>query len=237
MGGVGVLLSLTLAPVLWLLSRSRPYRICYQRLHWPFIYGKLPTGVRVFYHDQPTERVSLATIIIWNNGGRAITADRIANPIKISFRKGDLILQHVILCKSDESNNAKLLKANDHSLILSFDNLDRNEGVAFDVLHNSQLGLPHINGKILEHHKKGFKDYGTIRARSVKRMNGTVASLCAAVLFVALGIVTFLYSPARSSGIVLIIMSGWFVGSALFYYSKEMGKCPKDLDPFTRIVE
>ena len=145
--------------VLFLRYSAKSYRICFQKSCTKLIDGALPAAVKITVDGKVARRLSATKIVVWNGGYRALKSDQVPDPITMSFGEGDRIYRHCLFV-TKESNRVRVERDGDHVLRMKFSNLDRHDGIALDILHDSEIEYPSLNGTILEH--KGFKDCGEI---------------------------------------------------------------------------
>lgn len=114
--------------------------------------GALPKEVKVYYDDKPLENLTMSEILIWNNGNQTIKREDIVqlNPLRVEVTKGHAILKVQL---EHPTRKEIAFKAQPHEedqiqLLLTFDFLDQNDGVRFQILHTDQQKTPKIAGTI-----------------------------------------------------------------------------------------
>lgn len=205
----------------------KSYRICFQKSCTKLIDGALPAAVKITVDGKVARRLSATKIVVWNGGYRALKSDQVPDPITMSFGEGDRIYRHCLFV-TKESNRVRVERDGDHVLRMKFSNLDRHDGIALDILHDSEIEYPSLNGTILEH--KGFKDCGEImftpdRTKLLPKLAVTIS------LLVIPGIVILITAGFRSNGPGFVVFGLLYV--FLIFWSNRQ-RIPKPLIRYIR---
>ena len=228
LGIVGLLVGVISIILCWI-NRGKSYRLCFQRSTLMLIGGALPSEVKVLVGGDAAPRLALTTLVLWNSGSRALRRDSVVGPIKVAFNRGDRIFRHRILSVSRRENESSATRENEYTLVLDFLYLDRHDGMAIEILHDSESLLPEIRGTIIEN-KRGFGDEGEV---SVGRFNGTrvVMSLVTSLFLGVIGGTVWVTGDYRYSilGIVVGVAGCSWALQIVSKAWKNRRKCPKSL--------
>ena len=220
--GISYLIGIT-GIVIAILCRTS-YRLCFQKSCIKLIDGALPSAVKITVYGKAARRLSATKIVVWNSGYRALKWGQVSDPMTISFREGDHIYKHDSSA-TKASNKVHIRQISDHVLRVEFRNLDRNDGMALDILHDSEMEYPCISGTILEH--KGFKDCGEIKLVP-NRMKLLAKIAVTTALLVIPGIIILITAGFESNGPGLIAF-GLLYLFLLFW--RERQRIPRPLVP------
>jgi len=119
--------------------------------------GKNDTPIKVLYNDDVISTLTKAEFTFWNAGRETIRKEDIAeaDPLRIEFKNGKIL--NVILKKSNNYNNATfIVNETKDTVFLSFDYLDRNEGLVLDILTDGIIEIE-ILGKIKGYGEPKYK--------------------------------------------------------------------------------
>ena len=147
----------------------------------------------------------------------------------MNFSEGDRIYRYSLYAPKT-SNNVRVERESEHVLKIQFSNLDRNDGVVVDMLHDSAMEYPSIEGTILEH--KGFKDCGEIM-RIPNRRKFLSNIVIALSLLVVPGIVILMTAGFKSNGPGLIAFG---LLNVILVVWRNRQKIPKPLIPHIRRI-
>ncbi len=102
-----------------------------------------PEEVEVRFHDTVVPQITSTKIWIWNAGVLTIRgADIVASdPLRVEFDDGTSVLKASILKQSRPVLGTQVGRAPDESRVLiTFDFLDRSDGLLLEVLHSGAVG-------------------------------------------------------------------------------------------------
>jgi len=113
---------------------------------------ELPKEVDILYKKRNVSRLSLATVYFWNSGKETIRGEQIVkkDALRLEFEPFDQILKAHIATRTREANQVAVESdpKNPHSIRITFDYFDSNDGVRIEILHTSKLRFPKIKGSI-----------------------------------------------------------------------------------------
>ena len=161
--------------LLFYMRSKRTAKPSFQRFSLRLLGGtdsELPPEVTVLFENKKIDRLTRTTLIFWNNGTEVLYGDKIveSDKMKISFDKGNTILDHKILKTTKKANafSAQHMEnGNSHQLLVDFSYLDPRDGAVVELLHNSKKRYPKVHGSIMGL-PKGFEDLGIVYAEDAQ---------------------------------------------------------------------
>lgn len=155
-GIIGILIGLSGILVAWL-KRPPSYRPCFQTSYLRLIGGALPRDVSVYYKDEEVSRLSSVHVAFWNHGRKALKKTDVVRPITIAFDDGGRIVKHSVLRSNKEENEVNIHTVGNTALKITFEYLDYKDGCIVEILHESGLRRPNLEGTIIEN-QRGILD-------------------------------------------------------------------------------
>ena len=111
----------------------------------------LPDYAEMSYEGTEVERLTKATIMLWNKGTDALRGEDIveSDPIRLSIGEGGRYLDVEIERTSDESNGcvATVRPKRRHEVELGYEYLNPGEGMRITVLHDGVNAEPQVLGR------------------------------------------------------------------------------------------
>jgi len=111
----------------------------YGRQTFPLIIktGQTPKKFEIRYDGQIIDNISLTKFSFWNAGKETIKQGDItsADPLVIKSKQNATIYDFEITY-SDNVNNFQIIKLDDHTLKVTFDFIDLNQGIVLNIYHN-----------------------------------------------------------------------------------------------------
>lgn len=94
--------------------------------------------LNILYENNPVDCLSSSTYALWNSGKIDIRSTDIASGRELKIKADDKskILDARILKCSDETNAFAIKKIEEKEVEISFDFVNENEGVVFEIIHN-----------------------------------------------------------------------------------------------------
>ena len=218
--GVASLAISIVAMVLAIVYRVRPYSVCFQSSSRKLFDYRVKSD-----SEEPrTVRLVNTRIVLWNGGGRALVYEHhVKEPIRLSFGKGDSIIDHQILKQSDNIA-CSIEKVDRRSVAVKFSHLDRNDGVVVELFHDSEWQVPKIEGVIIDH-PKGFRNLGNMATASVRWLRREIMRHSyLGVIYLGVGAWIWSYAPheVTNGGRILVGMAiGQFVGVLLSLWNRR----------------
>ena len=134
----------------------------------------LPAYAEMSYEGMEVERLSKATVVLWNGGTDALRGEDIvaSDPIRLSVGEGGRCLEVEVERTSDASNGCTAEKRAEHphEVVLGYDYLNPGEGMRVMVLHDGVDAEPQVLGRA-----KGLA--GGPESRGVVESGATVARM------------------------------------------------------------
>lgn len=161
------LLGVAAAVVTYFLTRQRglvAYRYTGRRLLGLASEG-LPSGIRVFYHDQEIPRLTRSLVVIWNEGEKTITSDDIvsSDPFRLRVQGDGRVLAATVLREARDVSKftASVRSTAPNEIELGFAFLDSGDGAVVEVLHTSHGRHVDVLGTI-RGLPRGLKNLGLV---------------------------------------------------------------------------
>ncbi len=106
--------------------------------------------LKLTFDDKPIKNLTATKIAIWNSGNQVINATEMVNSKELSIQissESNEILAAEIIASSEETNQFSL-STNPKSVKISFDYVEKNDGVVIQVLHTGPQESLTVTGKI-----------------------------------------------------------------------------------------
>lgn len=104
----------------------------------------------VLYDGQSVDSVCVSTVTIWNSGNRTINDSDIveSKELSISLLDDNRILSADIIAISEDTNSFKINIIDNNCVKITFDYVDKKDGVVVQIIHTGQSESVDINCKI-----------------------------------------------------------------------------------------
>lgn len=124
--------------------------------------------LNVLYENNPVDCLSSSTFALWNSGKIDIRSTDIASGRELKIKADDKskILDARILKCSDETNAFAIKKIEEKEVEISFDFVNENEGVLFEIIHNGGPRSLNIDCKIKGGKEIKIVDYSMLSSIS-----------------------------------------------------------------------
>ncbi|MEA3281303.1 MAG: hypothetical protein U9Q68_01910 [Euryarchaeota archaeon] len=102
-------------------------------------FSKKVTTIGLLYSGEKVENLTITKVIFWNMGNEPIRKDDIAvaDPIRIVVdNKYEIFEAEILNDTANEANRFELVKNDNKSIIIAFDFLSHDEGVAIQIAHS-----------------------------------------------------------------------------------------------------
>lgn len=113
---------------------------------------KLPSRVEVRYDGVPVQRISRSLVRIWNGGNGCLSKDLVPEHDRVRFHlpTGGKFLRASILKENNPSNlcAVNIDPHNPSEAFVTFDHLNKNDGVVIGLLHTDPSPTPELKGTI-----------------------------------------------------------------------------------------
>ncbi|EED0306046.1 hypothetical protein D8N18_RS21095 [Escherichia coli] len=112
----------------------------------------LPNQVEILYEGETVNKLASSTFVIWNSGNKIITKNSLTtiDPLRIEAINDVKILRHEIIRLSNHTCNISThIDENKTSILLSFDFLEKNDGVRIKILHTGNDSDINLVGKVI----------------------------------------------------------------------------------------
>ena len=154
--------------IAWLF-RHRSYRPLFQYSHTLLLdpNGEAEAaGVRIMLGDEALPRVSRTVLVLWNGGARPLRKEDVARPIYFSFDAPARIFFAAIIEETRPGDEIQtcIERVSESKFSLRFSHLDRGDGIALYLLHDSSEKCPKIEGTIIGR-REPFENMGAISHR------------------------------------------------------------------------
>jgi hypothetical protein len=127
--------------------------------------AELPSGIRVFYHDQEIPRLTRSLVVIWNQGEKTITSDDLvsSDPFRLRVQDDGRVLAATVLREAREVSKftASVSSTAPNEIKLGFAFLDSGDGAVVEVLHTSHGRHLDVLGTI-RGLPRGLKNFGPV---------------------------------------------------------------------------
>lgn len=111
----------------------------------------LPEYAEMSYEGMEVERLTKASVVLWNEGADALRGEEIvaSDPIRLSIGEGGRYLDVEVESTSDVSNGctAKQRADHPHEVVLGYEYLNPGEGMRVMVLHDGVDAEPQVLGR------------------------------------------------------------------------------------------
>ena len=111
----------------------------------------LPDYAEMSYEGTEVERLTKASIILWNKGTDVLRGEDIveSDPLRLSIGEGGMYLDVEVERTSDESNGcvAEVRPMRAHEVTLGYEYLNPGEGMRVTVLHDGMNAEPEVLGR------------------------------------------------------------------------------------------
>lgn len=127
--------------------------------------------LNITYNNQAVEDLCVSRFTIWNSGNKTINNIDIVETkeITISTLDDNQILDVELIACSEETNRFKIEKANEHTIKILFDYVDKKEGIVLQIIHTGTSDSLKIDCKI-----KGGNPIKNIVNDSVPKLISTI---------------------------------------------------------------
>ncbi|WP_247152598.1 hypothetical protein [Escherichia coli] len=112
----------------------------------------LPNQVEILYEGETVNKLASSTFVIWNSGNKIITKNSLTtiDPLRIEAINDVKILRHEIIRLNNHTCNISThIDENKTSILLSFDFLEKNDGVRIKILHTGNDSDINLVGKVI----------------------------------------------------------------------------------------
>jgi hypothetical protein len=162
-----------------------------------------PPELKLTFNQQSVNDVYQTRVILFNKGNEAILKENVTESIAIHFKGAKILRQPVVLAKSREGikvSAKQVIKNGDDAVGVSFQFLDHNDGVVFEVLHTAGQGIEPSGNIIGTQEIHYIGDFAPIPAQPLRRAIVRTAMI---VFVIGVMIWLFLHSPSRPEDIRL----------------------------------
>lgn len=100
--------------------------------------------LKLTFNEQPVRDVYRTRVILFNKGNETIRKSYVEEDIVMHFKGANILQQPTLLAKSREKIEAsvkQVVKDGDNAVEISFQYLDHNDGVVFEVLHTTSQDI------------------------------------------------------------------------------------------------
>lgn len=115
--------------------------------------SSLPKKINITYAGVPVEKVSSSVFIIWNSGNKVINGEALKtiDPLRIEASHGVDILRSNIQRTNNKTNNIQIKpdQNNKSNLLISFDYLEKKNGVRIEILHTGDSDSLQVKGTLI----------------------------------------------------------------------------------------
>lgn len=184
------------------------------------------------HKDKSVDSITVTRYLLWNNSSQAIRQNDIAprDPLQFSVTSGCEILDAKIIYPKNPSNGFMLsdLKKTNNFTKLSFDFINKNEGVIIQIIHTGKTKNTRFGGTIIDFNKPVFIEKYDIFDQVV----GTFLILVFPVIFCS-----FLFSGVFLDMLKVSGISGWLIililagGSSNTFFAYTRRLIPKKFRP------
>jgi len=169
---------------------------------------KIPE-LELSYKGIKVRNITLTRFVVWNSGVETVHKTDIAkaDPLRLTVADASAILNSEIVPPVRESNVVRLQSTADRqTLELSFDFLDKEDGVVFDVLHTGRAGDVSLSGTIKG--ARQLKYYHKVRVplSQSQRLWIWAALLILVALIALLSTIFASPSPIRSALVIFVAL-------------------------------
>ena len=201
----------------------------------------LPEYAEMSYEGREVERLTKATIVLWNKGTDALRGEDIveSDPIRLSIGEGGTYLDVEIECMSDESNGCAAAERpeNRHEVELRYEYLNPGEGMRVTVLHDGVCAEPKVLGRAkglaAGPESLGVVESGTavMRLRTVNRRGLVIRWAVSMVLLFGVAIAVFVALSALAVALpefvadprAIVVVTLVVSGSVMFWLTPVPG--------------
>jgi|HubBroStandDraft_1064217.scaffolds.fasta_scaffold46614_3 hypothetical protein len=140
---VPILAAFLIAYLFYLRRRTVP-RLLYSLRGQNLVKGlkSKAAGLEMTYNGNPVDTVTTTWVALWNAGGATLDPSDVptATPIEVVVPEGDQLLSAERVGRSQEATNVTFTSTSpiDRALRVTFDYLDENDGVIFQVIHTNE---------------------------------------------------------------------------------------------------
>jgi hypothetical protein len=115
--------------------------------------GEADDRLKIVFDEHEVPRVTRSVFVLWNSGHETIRGNDVAisDPIRVEFPSGTTILAANIERITRDSINAQILQTDPGdppSVRLTFDFIDRNDGILYSIMHTAATGQGALRGTI-----------------------------------------------------------------------------------------
>lgn len=120
----------------------------------------------ILYDGETIDNLCVSKYSIWNSGNKTLDCSDIVTTkeLTISVKEESKILEASILSVTEETNNFTYEKVDEHTIKVTFDYIDKKDGVVIQVIHTGKTEDLEISCKI-----KGGKELKTHSLESNKK--------------------------------------------------------------------
>ena len=154
--------------IAWLF-RHRSYRPLLQYSHTLLLdpHGEAEAaGVRIMLGDEALPRVSRTVLVLWNGGARPLRKEDVVRQVYFSFDAPARVFFASIIEETRPRDEIRtcIERVSENKFSLEFSHLDKGDGIALYLLHDSSEKCPKIEGTIVGR-KEPFENLGPISHR------------------------------------------------------------------------
>jgi hypothetical protein len=153
---------------------KRVARLAFQRDTVTLLGGPdaaFPDEIEIKFAGMPISRVTAETIVLWNAGNTTVGGSQIvaADPLRFDLKCGDILKTRVLkVTREVNAITLRPLSESKNTVEITFDYLDPDDGIAFEILHSGARRDLKIHGT-LRAMPGGIRDFGRANAFSHRR--------------------------------------------------------------------
>lgn len=152
MDGLGWATAVALSVLLYRKSRTR-LKLSYQTASVRYFEKgehPLPSEAFMTFRGKEVERLSMATVIVWNAGTEVLRGEDIVpgDPIRVCFDEHTSVLSHAVVGVTKEVNEVEVssLEETPNELEVAYDHLNQDDGFVLRVVHDGAHAHPRLVG-------------------------------------------------------------------------------------------